>query len=196
METQKKEQGVLSTKLLLGVIALLMVAIVVLLVLLLSKPAADVQTQTPAGTTAQEESKPVVQELDPEDPAVLESTEETGVALVTKYMRFTYPEELKDLLIVREDETEDRFCATFSMIAAEQEIELFAIILSQTEEEGYKLGTLEDETYGTVIVTTRINEQKATDWPEDVFAEINAMQERINDILIQFYDDPRFTPAH
>ena len=45
-------------------------------------------------------------------------------------------------------------------------------------------------------MTTRINEQKATDWPEDVFAEINAMQERINDILIQFYDDPRFTPAH
>lgn len=198
METQKKEQGGQTTKLLLGVIALLLVAIVVLLVLLLSKPAAGSETQTPTGATTAtvEESQPVVQELDPEDPAAVETTEETGVALVTKYMRFSYPQDLKDQLIVREDETEDRFCATFSMIAAEQEVELFAIILSQTEEEGYKLGTLEDETYGTVIVTTRINEQKATDWPEDVFAQINAMQERINDILIQFYEDPRFTPAH
>lgn len=193
MET-KKEQGGLSTKLLLGIIALLLVAIVVLLVLLLSKPAADVQTQTPTGVTTQEESKPIVQELDPED-TLPEATEESGIALVTKYTRFTYPEDLKDILIVREDETEDRFEASFSMIAAEQEVELFAIILSQAEEEGYKLGTLEDETYGTVIVTTRINEQKATDWPEDVFAQINAMQERINDILIQFYEDPRFTPA-
>ena len=193
MEKQKKGQIVLSTKLLLGIIAVLMAVIVVLLVLLLCKPAIKAEEVTVPSTG---ESQPVVQALDPEDPGMQQATEETGVPVVTKYMRFTYPEDLKEILIVREDETEDRFQVTFSMIAAEQEVELFAIILSQAPEEGYKLGTLEDETYGTVIVTTRINEQKSTDWPEDVFGQINAMQERINDILVQFYEDPRFTPGN
>lgn len=190
MENQKKERGGLSTKLLLGVIALLLVAILVLLILLLRKPApAAPEAQLPG------ETQQVVQELDPEDPMMHQATEETGVPVVTKYMRFSYPEELKDQLIVREEEGEDRFQATFSMIAAEQEVELFTIILSQTEEEGYRLGALEDETYGTVIVTTRINQQKASDWPQEEFDRINAMQERINDILIQFYEDPRFVPG-
>ena len=193
MKKQKKGQIVLSTKLLLGIIAVLMAVIVVLLVLLLCKPAIKAEEVTVPSTG---ESQPVVQALDPEDPGMQQATEETGVPVVTKYMRFTYPEDLKEILIVREDETEDRFQVTFSMIAAEQEVELFAIILSQAPEEGYKLGTLEDETYGTVIVTTRINEQKSTDWPEDVFGQINAMQERINDILVQFYEDPRFTPGN
>ena len=193
MEKQKKGQIVLSTKLLLGIIAVLMAAIVVLLVLLLCKPAGKADE---AAVSATGESQPVVQALDPDDPGMQQATEETGVPVVTKYMRFAYPEDLKEILIVREDETEERFQVTFSMIAAEQEVELFAIILSQAPEEGYKLGTLEDETYGTVIVTTRINEQNSTDWPEDVFSQINAMQERINDILVQFYEDPRFTPGN
>ena len=47
-----------------------------------------------------------------------------------------------------------------------------------------------------MIITTRINEQSPSDWPEEEFARINSMQERINDILVQFYEDPRFTPAH
>lgn len=197
MTEKKTAQGGLTTKLLLAVIAALLVVIVILMVLLLRRPAAPTQAEVVPGPVEQTtEPTQHVQALEEDDPGMQQATEETGVALVTKYMRFAYPEDLKDVLIVTEEETEARFCATFSMIAAEQEVELFAIILSETEEEGYKLGYLEDETYGTVIITTRINEQSPNDWPEEEFARINSMQERINDILVQFYEDPRFIPAH
>lgn len=198
MTEKKTAQGGLTTKLLLAVIAALLVVIVILMVLLLRRPAAPTTQVTAPTGTVERTTEPTqhVQALEEDDPGMQQATEETGVALVTKYMRFAYPEDLKDVLIVTEEETETRFCATFSMIAAEQEVELFAIILSESEEEGYKLGYLQDETYGTVIITTRINEQSPNDWPEEEFARINSMQERINDILVQFYEDPRFIPAH
>ena len=198
MSEKKTPQGGLTTKLLLAVIAALLVVIVVLLVMLLRQPAAPTTQAALPTAPSQQATEPTqhVQALEEDDPAMQQATEETGVAVVTKYMRFAYPEDLKETLIVREEESETRFCVTFSMIAAEQEVELFAIILSETEEEGYKLGYLQDETYGTVIVTTRINEQSPNDWPEEEFARINSMQERINDILVQFYEDPRFSPAH
>ena len=116
-------------------------------------------------------------------------TEDPGIAVENPYMTYYYASDLADDVTVETTAEADRHEAAFLTEINGQELELFRIILgSGTVENGFVLGTLDD-----IQVTLVMNEQNAEDWSEEDFARINALQERINDIIPQFYADSRFT---
>lgn len=119
--------------------------------------------------------------------------EPEGIALETDYISLTYPEELDEDVKVKESKKKDVVKITFSAKELDK-LELFTIILSKSEQEGTRLGVLEDPEEGDIIVTMDMNEQNAQDWSDEEFEKINALQERVNDIIIQFFEDPRFVP--
>lgn len=119
--------------------------------------------------------------------------EPEGIALETDYISLTYPEELDKDVKVKESKKKDVVKITFSAKELDK-LELFTIILSKSEQEGTRLGILEDPDEGDIIVTMDMNAQNAEDWTDEEFEKINALQERVNDIIIQFFEDPRFVP--
>lgn len=119
--------------------------------------------------------------------------ETPGIAVENPYMTYSYAADLADVLIVRDTVEENRHEAVFLADISGQEVELFSVVLgTDAEENGFEVGVLEDASLGTIHVTLVMNEQKEENWSEEHFAQINALQERINDIIVQFYDDPRF----
>lgn len=120
-------------------------------------------------------------------------TENPGVPVENPYMTYYCPADLEDAVTVRQTTGENRHEAIFVADISGQELELFSVILgTAAEETGFELGVLEDASLGTVHVTLVMNEQQAEDWSEEDFNRINALQERINDIIAQFHEDPRF----
>lgn len=121
--------------------------------------------------------------------------EETlGVAVQTPYVTFHYPEEWRGKVEAEQSEDEGRSVTTFRTELSGKRIELFSVVLSPNEEEGYLLGWLRLESGTQVKVYTRMNELSAEDWTEEEFAELSALQERVNDIIAQFYENEAFQP--
>lgn len=115
-------------------------------------------------------------------------TEDPGIAVENPYMTYRYASDLADIITVQQTSTENSHEAAFLTEISGQELELFRIILgTETVENGFCLGTLDN-----IQVILVMNEQRAEDWSEEDFDRINALQERINDIIPQFYADPRF----
>ena len=52
---------------------------------------------------------------------------------------------------------------------------------------------LEDEKDGSLVVCVNVEDYSDGNLKPEDFNKINAMQERVNDIIVQFYDDSRFT---
>ena len=184
MNEKKKGNGVL------WLIIVLLLIVIVVLPAILRNPVTDEQKDSPAesnGITVDADGLPAPTVSDP-----TEITEDLGIAVENRYMTYRYPSELGDVFTVRETEDENRHEAIFVADISERELELFRIILGTEAETGFELGVLEDETYGAVHVTTVMNEQQTEDWSDEDFDRISALQERINDIIPQFYADPRF----
>lgn len=121
--------------------------------------------------------------------------EETqGIPIETKYITLFLPEELEKEISVEQNKKGGVHTVSFSTDIAEKHFELFSILMSKEEQDGYKLGVIRDDKAGDIIVTMVMNEQKAEDWEEKEFEKINGLQERVNDIIIQFYEDSRFVP--
>lgn len=123
-------------------------------------------------------------------------TEDPGIPVANMYMTYCYPSELEGVFSVRETSETDRHQAAFYADISGQELELFSVVLgSQAEENGFELGILEDEKLGQIHVTLVMNEQQPDEWSEEDFRRINQLQERINDIITQFHEDPRFVAS-
>lgn len=75
-----------------------------------------------------------------------------------------------------------------------EELELFRFYISRSPTEGYPLGTLTDAQYGEMTVCVEVKEYSSGSWTPEEYAKLGAMQERVNDIIVQFHEDPRFTP--
>ena len=137
-----------------------------------------------------------------EEPTVEESIadgmefapEETqGVAMDTPYITLYYPEEW-DGLVTTELKTEgETQRLTIRTEIGGKGVELFSLIMGPVEmAEGFPLGTLNHETAGTIQVFAAMNEQMPEGWTDDEVAQFGAMQERVNDLIMQLHEDPRF----
>ena len=115
------------------------------------------------------------------------------VEIPLKLISLNYPEDLADKLSVesKEDDTgaELRFSGEFSG----KKLELFGFVISHSNEaEGFVLGTIKDAEKGSFFVIMQVEEINPDGWTEAEYADICALQERVNDIIVQFYADPRF----
>lgn len=132
----------------------------------------------------------------PGDVIVPEDTgEETTVPLATDYIVLSYPNEMKDEVSVAYENLEDGQKITFTTGITGEELELFHFTITVSGDEGYHLGTLQDGEK-SLIVSMHVQEFADGNWAPEVYNRLNELQSRVNDIIIQFYDDPRFVPNH
>ena len=122
-----------------------------------------------------------------------ESIFEDSVALPTKYIVLSYPAEIQEDVKVSYEETADGQKIIFTTDFTGEELELFRFIISKSENEGYLLGTLEDEQAGSLFVCVNVCEYSNGNLDVDVFTKLNDLQAYVNDIILQFHEDSRFT---
>ena len=122
--------------------------------------------------------------------------EETqGISVDNAYMTFYYPREWEGVVEEVREELGGNVTVTFRTVISGREVVLFSVILGPEEAGGYLLGQLQDPGTGAVNVYTEVNEQDPADWSDQDYQQICRLQERINDIIVQFYEDERFVPA-
>lgn len=140
-------------------------------------------------------SAPTAEESGSEPTQETEAMEkDISVPLATKYIVLSYPAELEDDVTVAYEDVKDGQKITFTTNIAGEELELFHFSISASGDDGYLLGTLEDETAGSLLVCMNVQEYANGNWKPEDYNKINSMQERVNDIIVQFYADPRFVP--
>ncbi len=118
---------------------------------------------------------------------------ETGIAVETRYITFTYPSEWKGKVDVLQSTEGRNHVVTFQTEVADRKVELFSLILGMDAAKGYLLGQLEDSDAGTINVICAMGQINAADWTEEEYTDLCNMQERVNDILAQVQQDLRFT---
>lgn len=111
------------------------------------------------------------------------------------YIALVCPADLGDRMRAVTTEEETGISMAFSGEFDGEEVALFTICLTTAEPEGYLLGEFQHETDGRFNVDLRVHEIDPEKWSEEKYGEISAMQERVNDIIVQFYEDTRFTPT-
>lgn len=181
----------------LTVIAVLLIIIAVLLVMLVrssnnsgnatepgavetTEPAV-IETTQPAVTDTQE---PIYEEEEPQT---------TGIPLDMSYMQLSCPADLKNEVSIRYEDLPDGQSIIFTTAFTGEELELFRFSISKSGAQGYQLGALTDEGAGELLVFVDVKEYGTGNWAPEDYAKLNEMQSRVNDIISQFYDDPRFT---
>ena len=147
------------------------------------------RNQSPSGT----ETTPGTQ------PSAAETVQTTAAPqeneIPTRYITLEIPEDLQEVFTVKTTEAEGSTQVTFSGVIEGQELHLFAFVFTKEETGDYILGVLTDEAEGNINVVMNMNEQNPEDWSDETYKEIGALQERVNDFILQFYEDPRFTPS-
>lgn len=122
--------------------------------------------------------------------------EETlGIAVENAYMTFYYPQEWEGKVEEVREETDGNITVTFRTDISGQEVVLFSVVMGPGVVDGYLLGQLEDPQAGIINVYSVMNDISPADWSEEEYSEIAGLQERVNDIIVQFYADKRFVPS-
>ncbi len=121
-------------------------------------------------------------------------TEEPVIALPTKYIVLSYPAEIKEDVKISYEDLEDGQKITFTTDFTGEELELFRFVISKSAGEGYQLGVLEDEQEGSLAVCVSVHEYLQGNWEIADYNKLKALQERVNDIMVQIQEDPRFVP--
>jgi len=166
------------------VIAVLLAVIAALLVALLLKPA---PAQTEPATTGQGAYI--------ESQGTSEPTQDMGLAIDGRWITLYLPRELEGVIVPVRRETDGGVAFSFTTQLGTKNLELFSLDLSTRELEGYRLGTLKGTSDGDIYVYTSVHEQPAQAWSQEEYARIDALQQRINDLIAQFYEDARFQAA-
>lgn len=157
-------------------LAVLLVAVIAAAVVLLGNGQDDPETTLPPALQTEPQQ---------EEPA--------GIAMDTPYMTFTYPQEWEGKVEAVQTTEGRNTVISFRTEVGGKEVVLFSVILGQDAAEGYLLGQLNDETSGVINVYSLMTEIDPGQWSEKEYNEICAMQERVNDIISQFQEDPRFS---
>ena len=85
---------------------------------------------------------------------------------------------------------------TFRTEISGKEVVLFTVVMGpDVVEEGYLLGQLMDPQEGAINVYSIMNEMAPEGWTEEEYSRICTMQERVNEIIVQFYEDERFVSS-
>lgn len=119
-------------------------------------------------------------------------TEEPGVALPTRYIVLSYPAEIQEDVKVTYEDLKDGQKISFTTDFTGEELELFQFVISKSDSEGYLLGVLKDAQAGELFVCVNVHEYSEGNFEVSDYTKLNALQERVNDIIAQFYEDPRF----
>lgn len=119
--------------------------------------------------------------------------ENTGIAVETPYITLYYPEEWQGIVTVEQTEAEGGQMLTFHTPIGETDTVLFSLIFSGAETaEGFPLGALTQENGEVVYVFAAMNETIPETWSEEEINQFSSMQERVNDLIMQLHEDPRF----
>lgn len=124
-----------------------------------------------------------------------EITEAPGIPVVSKYIVLSYPADLEGMVTVNYELLDDGQEIIFTTNFTGEELELFRFSLSKAGTDGYELGILTDENDGDLHVCVDVKDYDNGNRTPEEYTKLTAMQERVNDIIAQFYEDPRFTPA-
>lgn len=135
---------------------------------------------------------PIVGEQIAEDQEV--ETEAPAVPLPTNYIVLSYPAELENEVKVTYEDLDDGQMITFTTDFTGEELMLFRFSISASGDDGFPIGVLKDEKAGELVVCVHVEEHTDGNWKPEDFNKLNAMQERVNDIIVQFHEDPRFVP--
>lgn len=120
--------------------------------------------------------------------------EETkGIEVQTEYFTFQYPKDWLNKVEEIHTKEGNNSVTTFQTMISGLDVELFSIILGPDEADAFLLGWLVAND-NTVNVYTSVNDMPAEMWTKEEYDEICSLQERINEIIIQFYEDERFVP--
>ena len=121
--------------------------------------------------------------------------EETkGIEVQTDYFTFEYPKEWENKVTEVHTQEGNNCVVSFKTDISGQDVLLFSVILGSDPSDGFLLGKLEDGD-DVVYVYTAVNDMPAEDWSEEEYNEICSLQERINEIIMQFHEDERFVPS-
>lgn len=141
-------------------------------------------TTQPTETTAETMADTTAEQI--QEPAI------SGIAVETPYMTLYLPEDWRDTLKWETAQRGENYVLTFCLTAMEKPVELFSLVLGpEDEEQGYYLGYL-DKADGMINIYSVMNEQDPADWSDSDYAEISYQQERINELILQFHEDPGF----
>ena len=121
--------------------------------------------------------------------------ETLGVAVDNSYMTFYYPQEWEGKVEEIREENDGNMIVTFRTDISGEEVVLFSIAMGPGSVDGYLLGWLDDPQAGEIYVYSIMSEIGPDDWSEEEYDQICALQERVNDIIVQFYQDERFVPS-
>ena len=111
------------------------------------------------------------------------------------YITLVCPDDWSNRISVTTEEQENSVTMYFSASFDGKQLVLFTIGLTKLENEGFVLGELQDETAGSFYVVMNMYQQDPADWSVQDYDEICTLQELVNDIIVQFYEDPRFVPS-
>lgn len=148
--------------------------------------------ETPPTTAPSEPAATQPQQAETGDETI---PEDAGIPFVTEYIVLSYPSELEDMVSIQYEELTDGQQIIFTTGFTGEELELFRFSISKSGTDGYQLGTLKDETEGELLVCMDVKDYSNGSRTPEEYTKLTAMQDRVNDIIIQFYEDPRFTPS-
>lgn len=123
-------------------------------------------------------------------PSILEQAQQDGVAVETPYITLYYPNRWSELQSAEVTQSGENYRMTFRTTVAEQTVELFSLVIGPDTQEGYLLGTLDGKNVYSIM-----NEQNPEDWSEADYGDLCRQQEYINELILQLYEHPEFTPA-
>ena len=122
--------------------------------------------------------------------------ETEGIAVDNAYMTFYYPREWEGTMEEVREEDGGNVKVTFRTEISGKEVVLFTVVMGpDVVEEGYLLGQLMDPQEGAINVYSIMNEMAPEGWTEEEYSRICTMQERVNEIIVQFYEDERFVSS-
>ena len=122
--------------------------------------------------------------------------ETEGIAVDNAYMTFYYPREWEGTMEEVREEDGGNVKVTFRTEITGKEVVLFTVVMGpDVVEEGYLLGQLMDPQEGAINVYSIMNEMAPEGWTEEEYSQICTMQERVNEIIVQFYEDERFVSS-
>ena len=132
--------------------------------------------------TTEPETQPVTEEI-------------SGIAFDTQYIELRYPEEMEGLVQIGYEELQDGQQIIFTTDFTGEVLELFRFSISASGTEGYELGVLNDPEAGELKVCMNVQEYTNGNWTPEQYTKLCQLQERVNDIIVQFHQDPRFVAS-
>lgn len=124
----------------------------------------------------------------------IEETTEPRFQIETQIITLSLPEAVQDHITVNTEENEHSTSITYASKDHSQEPVLFSVVFTKDEPQGNLLGVLNDDAKGKWKACVNVTQIDPNDWSEEDYSQICALQEWVNDIMIQLQEDPRFVP--